>query len=163
MKSPPLFAISLLLGGCNVPRADAPSLLPRPIETRSDAEPVRTVEAAPDAALDAEISRRGAEFDASTTALSAAIAKSRPMIEAARGDKAGSDAWIGAQAMVTDLGTARATSDSALSDLEQLAIERAAAGLPPVPSLDARIEAGNALVARLGEAVAALQSSLAPL
>jgi hypothetical protein len=163
MRSFPLLLPALLISGCNIPRVDAPSLLPRPIETRSSAEPVRTVDAAPDAALDAEIGRRRAAFEAATTAFDTTLAKIRPMIEAARGDRAGSDAWIAAQAMLTDLGTARAASDSALSELEQLAIARAAAGLPPLPPLDALIEAGNATVAREGDAVAALQAGLAPL
>jgi hypothetical protein len=163
MRTLTLLALPLALSSCNFQRADAPSLLPRPIETRGDEEVVRVVEAKPDATLDAEIAKRGAALDAATAAFEKALASARPMIEAARGDPPGSDAWIAAQAMLTELGTGRATSDSALSDLEHLAIDRASAGLPPIPELDAKIGAGNLTVEREGGAVAALQASLKPL
>ena len=56
IRSPQILVLFAPLAGCAVPDVSAPSLLPRPIEGRSEAEPERPAPVAtPDPALDAKI------------------------------------------------------------------------------------------------------------
>ena len=160
-----LTPIALPLAGCSDLRADAPSLLPRAIETRDDAEPSPTpvVAAAPDPAFEAQVTERAATLDSAVKAFSNEYRAAEARVTRARGAAVASDRWLDAQAALTDVGTARAVADAALADLEALAIERAAAGLPALAALDARIAAGNQEVERASTLVSGLQERIPPL
>lgn len=168
MQRPLMLALSLpilvMTGGCNALRVDAPSLLPRPIESRSDAEPVRTiVETPPDAAFASRIVAAEKGFDDATKGFAAVLKTAEPRIAASAKAASGSDAWIDAQAALGELGGARGTTDAALADLEELAIARGSAGLPPLAALDTRIAAANAEVDRQSEVVERLKAIPRPL
>lgn len=153
---PVLFAA--LLSACATPRGEYPSLLPRPIERISLAEPMRPVPVAtPDAALDAKITTLMRGIAAATTAFDAAVGRARPLVRAAAGAAQGSERWLGAQVALAELDVARTAIDTPLADLERLAIDRAAAGTPPYPTLDAALakatdaaKAQRATIATLG-------------
>lgn len=130
-----------LLAACTTPDGGYPSLLPRPIESRDDAEPVRPDPVAlPDSALDARIAqRRTAAADAARRFQAAAIiAESR--VAVARGVPAGSEAWVRAQSALADLDAIRGETVQLVTDLEQEASARAQAGTPGYPALDSLID-----------------------
>lgn len=130
-----------LLGACTKPDGGYPSLLPRPIESRDDAEPVRPDPVAlPDSALDARIAqRRTAAADAAKRFQAAAIiAESR--VAVARGVPAGSEAWVRAQSALADLDAIRGETVQLVTDLEQEASARAQAGTPAYPTLNSLID-----------------------
>jgi hypothetical protein len=148
----------LASAGCVQERAKTyPSLLPRTIESRSDAEPVAVapvVEADP--ALDQVIatSLKTVETARKDFAIGATRAESTTRV--AKGDAVGGDRWIEAQTALAELDIIHAQSLSIVTDLEQAALARAADGKPPYPALDsahavaqAELEAETATVARL--------------
>ncbi|MEG3122674.1 hypothetical protein [Sphingomonas sp. GB1N7] len=148
----------LAVGGCVEKRsATYPSLLPRPIESRSDAEPAVVAPVVePDPALDKIIatSLAGVETNKKDFAIAATRAESAAKV--AKGDKVGGDRWIEAQTALADLDIIHAQALSVVTDLEQAAIARAADGKPAYPTLDsahalaqAELEAETATVARL--------------
>ncbi|WP_326524316.1 hypothetical protein [Sphingomonas sp.] len=142
-----LIALPLLLAGCAGTVPDAPSLLPRPIESRGDAEPAAPA-ANPadtvDTALDAETARRVAAFDAAARAFSAAERDLAARIGRGKGAAEGSDRWLDGQAAIGELQQLRTATDSAMVDIEALAIERASAAKLPYPALEAAIAAAQA-------------------
>ncbi len=157
--SPVLFAA--LLSACAAPAGDFPSLLPRPIEKISLAEPVRPVPVAtPDAALDAKIATLGRDVAGATRAFDAAVARARPTVQAAKGAAEGSERWLGAQVALAELDVARTAIDTPFGDLERLAIDRAAAGAPPYPSLDAAVAQTTAAATAQRGTIATLSASL---
>lgn len=157
--TPVLFAA--LLSACAAPAGDYPSLLPRPIEKISLAEPIRPVPVAtPDAALDAKIAGLGRDVAGATRAFDAAVARTRPTVQAARGTGEGSERWLGAQVALAELDVARTAIDVPLGELERLAIDRAAAGAPPYPALDAAVAQANAAAAAQRTAIATLNATL---
>lgn len=131
-----------MLAACTTTDGGYPSLLPRPIEGRDDAEPARPDPvAAPDSALDARIAqRRQAAAEAAKRFQAAAItAESR--VAVARGVAAGSEAWVAAQTALADLDAIRGETVQLVTDLEQEASARALAGAPAYPALNAAIDA----------------------
>jgi len=165
MRSLPLFALAALvaaLAGCTQSPDAYPSLLPRPIEKQSLAEPERPAQAAtPDATLDARI----AEFTASLTTgnrqFAAAAQEAEAKVAVARGVPEGSDAWLDAQTALSALESLRAPLLIALSDLEAIAIERGKAGQPPYPALDSAITAADAMTTAQADRIGALEAALA--
>jgi len=162
MRSPlPLALPLLLLGGCTGLSDTAPSLLPRAIESRSDAEPqAEPLVSEPDPGFEAELARRARRFTDADAAFASVAATGERVIANGSGAAVGSDPWIAAQSTVSELEAARAVSESALADLEQLAIERGTAGKPPTAALDAAIEAGNAAMDRTNATLARLKGRL---
>ncbi|MDJ0277095.1 hypothetical protein QLH51_09845 [Sphingomonas sp. 2R-10] len=157
--SPVLFAA--LLSACAAPAGDYPSLLPRPIERISLAEPNRPVPVAtPDATLDARIAALGRDVAGAARAFDAAIAKARPTVETARSSGEGSERWLGAQVALAQLDVARTAIDAPLGDLERLAIDRAATGAPPYPALDRAVAQATAAAAEQRTAIATLNATL---
>lgn len=160
-----LAALALPLGlpaACTTPDGGYPSLLPRPIENRDDAEPVRPDPVAtPDAALDARIAqKRAAAADAAKRFQAAAItAESR--VAVARGVPAGSEAWVAAQTALADLDAIRGGTVELLTELEQEASARAQAGTPAYPALDAAIAEIGALATTQAARSKALEDALA--
>lgn len=160
-RAAPLAAL-LLTAACAAGPGDGPSLLPRAAEKQSFDEPAAPPApvATPDASLDrkiadliAERSRASAEF---------AAADKRVAAQLAAGAKAapGSDAWLDAQTALGALDAERATIQSVLTDLEQLAIERAGAGQPPYPALEAARVDTDAEADRVSAIVATRKAQL---
>ncbi len=128
------------LAGCSQSTGKYPSLLPRPIESQSLAEPDRPVAVAtPDAALDQKIAAIRATLDSSARAFAAGAQDAEAKIALAQGLAPGSERWLDAQVAMASLGALRKPAVDALEELEQLAIERGQAGQPPYPALDAAI------------------------
>lgn len=141
----PLILPAALLSACGAPAGDYPSLLPRPIEKISLAEPVRPVPVAtPDATLDAKIVTLTREAAAAKAAFDAAAARIGKTVDAASGSAEGSERWLGAQVALAELDVARTAIDEPLAELERLAIDRATAGQPPYPTLDVALAKANA-------------------
>lgn len=159
-----LAALALPLGlpaACTTPDGGYPSLLPRPIESRDDAEPVRPDPvAAPDSALEARIAqKRAAAADAAKRFQAAAVtAESR--VAVARGVPAGSEAWVAAHTTLATLDAIRGETVELVTDLEQEASARRQAGAPAYPALDAAIAEIGELAALQAERSKALEDAL---
>lgn len=128
----------LLIGGCAAPDTSRyPSLLPRPIESRSDAEPVAPPPAVakPDPATEARLTAFRTTLSDTEKAFAAAADRAEAAARLAKGDAVGSDRWITAQIALAELDGYRATLSGTVTDIEQLAIERAAAAEPDYPGL----------------------------
>jgi hypothetical protein len=133
----PLASLALLAGftlaatGCAERRGGPyPSLLPRPIESRGDAEPV------------------------------VAAARAETLTKAAQGQAVGSDRWLDAQTALAELDVFRATTSAALTDLEDATMSRAAEGKPPYPSLEAARATAQAELDRQAAKIGTLQASM---
>nr|WP_294810147.1 hypothetical protein [uncultured Sphingomonas sp.] len=155
-------ALVAALTGCTQSPGAYPSLLPRPIEGGSFAEPQRPAPVvAPDAALD----KRIAEFNASLTAgnqqFAAAAQEAEAKVAVSRGIPQGSDAWLDAQTALSRLESLRAPLLIALSDLEEIAIERGKAGQPPYPALDLAITAADTMTTAQGDRIKSIEAALA--
>ena len=139
-----------LLAGCSTQDVSAPSLLPRPIESRSDAEPVRPEPVAtPDPTLDAELAGLAARRDKAAQDFAAADRVAVTRVNAGARAAIGSDAWLDAQTALAALDTPRADLVGIVSELEDLAIARAAAGQPPYPALETAKTETDAVLARI--------------
>jgi len=142
----PIFLTALalpigLLAACTTPDGGYPSLLPRPIESRDDAEPVRPDPVAtPDSSLDARIAQRREAAAAATKRFQAAAITAESRVAVARGVAAGSEAWVAAQTALADLDAIRGETVQLVTDLEQEASARALAGTPAYPALNAAID-----------------------
>jgi hypothetical protein len=128
------------LAGCTQPEGRYPSLLPRPIEQTSLAEPDRPVPVAtPDAALDKRIAEIRASLDAGSKAFTAGAQDAEAKIAVARGMAAGSEPWLQAQVAMGSLADLRRPAVAALADLEEMATQRGVDGQPPYPALDVAV------------------------
>ncbi|AQR73172.1 hypothetical protein [Sphingomonas sp. LM7] len=165
MRSPLLAALPILvaaLGGCTQSPDAYPSLLPRPIESQSLAEPDRPAPVvAPDPALDKRIAEAGAALTAGNQRFIKAAQEAEAKVAVARGVREGSDAWLDAQTALSTLESLRAPILASVSELEDLAIARGQAGQPPYPALDSAITAGNAIATAQGDRIGALEAALA--
>ena len=151
-----------MLAACTTPNGEYPSLLPRPIESRDDAEPVRPDPvAAPDAALDSRIAqKRSAAADAAKR-FQAAAGAAESRVAVARGVPAGSEAWVAAQTALADLDAIRSETVELVTDLEEIASARAQAGTAAYPALDAAIDAIGRQALTQAERSKALEDALA--
>ncbi len=131
--------VMLAAAGCAAQTSGRyPSLLPRATEARSDAEPeVAIALVEPDLTVDAALPelRRTIETNIAEFATSAQTAER--LANAAQGDPVGGDRWIAAQTALAELDGHRATLSSAVTDLDALALNRAAEGKPEYPALTA--------------------------
>ncbi len=150
------------LAGCTQSATRYPSLLPRAAESQSLAEPVRAIpEAAPDPALDKQVSDLATQLDSLAAAFNKGAQDAEARIAVSRGLPEGSEPWLNAQTALAELDTLRAPVLRVLSDLEQLAIERGAAGLVPYPALDAAVARAQALSTAQEDRSGALEAALA--
>ncbi|KQM27270.1 MULTISPECIES: hypothetical protein [unclassified Sphingomonas] len=157
----PFVLSAALLSACAAPAGDYPSLLPRPIEKISLAEPVRPVPVAtPDAALDAKIATLAREATAAKASFDTAATRVGKTVGAATGSAEGSERWLGAQVALAELDVARTAIDVPLAELERLAVDRAAAGAPPYPALDAALAKANADATAQRKTIATLTKRL---
>lgn len=149
------------LAACTAADGGYPSLLPRPIESRSDAEPARPDPVAtPDAALDRRIAEARALADAAAKRFQSAALEAETRVAVARGLAIGSDPWVRAQSALAELAPIRGETSQIVSDLEEMAITRASAGDPPYPALDAVIAEIGAIAKAQDDRVAALEDAL---
>lgn len=164
MRSLPLFvAGTLLLAGCAQTSTRYPSLLPRANEGLNFTEPERPIaQATPDAALDARIAALVATIDSTDQEFQRAAGDAEAKVARARGLAAGSSAWLDAQTALSVLDGLRSRSSVTLGDLDQLRIERAQAGQPDYPALQAAMERAGAIVAAQESRARALEAAIAP-
>lgn len=130
----------LLLGaGCAQAPGRGPSLLPRAIESRSDAEPAASPDpvATPEPALDQRIAGIVADRDRADKEFTDDDRRLAAQLSAARRAAVGSDSWLDAQTALASLEAGRATVSGALTDLDEIAIQRTTDGKPPYPALEA--------------------------
>jgi hypothetical protein len=133
------------LSACADDTRSYPSLLPRPIESRDTAEPVRTPPpVVADPALDASIARLTKTLADVASGWTGASRATAAKVAAARGKPAGSDAWLDAQTALAELDQYRAQTLAALGSVEDQAIARAADGQQPYPALDALRDTASA-------------------
>ncbi len=143
-----LLSLPLILSACASQPVNAPSLLPRAIETRPDSPTVRDETVRPDPSLDSKIAAGVATFDKAAAAFDAGKAALARRIEAGKGAAEGSERWLDAQQALGELQQLRTATDGAMTDIEALAIERASAGQLPYPMLDAAIARAQGVVDR---------------
>jgi len=159
----PLAVLTLLIGGCaGADTAHYPSLLPRPIEARSDAEPVTPPPApvAADPAIDAKLASWAASLDKTDKAFGPAADRAEAAARAAQGGAVGSDPWLDAQTALAELDTYRSDLSAIMTDIEQLAIDRAAAGQPDYPGLETLRDKVKAALDGETARIAAIQAML---
>lgn len=130
------FALPVALAGCAAQTsARYPSLLPRAIETRSDALPeVIAPVAAADAAADAALAQARRTLDTTVTAFTPAAATADRLARAAQNTPVGGERWIAAQSALAELDGYRATLSGLLTDADAMALARAADGSPEYPA-----------------------------
>lgn len=156
-------SLGLFMTGCAADdAAHYPSLLPRPIESRSNAEPVAPppAVATPDAPTDAKLATLRTALGESATAFAPAADRAEQAAQAAKGQAAGSEAWITAQTALAELDGYRATTSATLTDIEEMAIERAAALQPAYPAIEALRTAADAQLTTQSARIAAIQAML---
>jgi hypothetical protein len=149
------------LAGCTETTGRYPSLLPRPIESTSLAEPERPVPVAtPDAALDKRIAEIRAGLDTGTKAFTAGAQDAEAKIAVSRGLGQGSEPWLQAQVAMGQLAELRRPAVAALTDLEELATQRGVDGLPPYPALEAAVTAAEQAAASQQARIDSLEAAL---
>ena len=132
-----LAAAAALLGGCADRTSGSPSLAPRPIEKLGFAEPEAPapLPVTADPALDAALAAIAVRLEAVATGFGTDAGKAQAAARRARGQSVGSEAWLDAQAALAGLDDWRAQASAIVTDLDQLASERAAALAPDYPAL----------------------------
>jgi len=164
MKCPALpLAALLLTAACAAQNTAYPSLAPRAVEQQGFAEPEAPAPGpvAADPALDARIAAATATLATATARFETAADRSAALGRAARGQAAGSEAWIEAQTALADLDALRADSLDTLTAFERMGSERAQALLPAYPALDRAAAAAEATLAAQSARIAAIQDALA--
>ncbi|MBY8821812.1 hypothetical protein [Sphingomonas colocasiae] len=122
----PLLAVPAL-AACTAPTGDFPSLAPRPVEQRSDAEPAPpAIAPAPaDPALAAQLAKILADARKGESDFAAALPAAERAVSAARGTGPSSDAWITAQSQLSALDSARAPTAGAMTEIDSLYVSLA--------------------------------------
>ena len=140
----------------------SPSLLPRPIELREDAEPVTPAATPPaaDAQLDTALAARRAELERHRAAFDVQAGRAATAAGRARGAAAGSEPWIAAQTELAGLDSERADVSALVADLETMSIERGATGEAAYPALEALHDAAAAELDRQSRRITALQAAI---
>lgn len=115
----------LLSAGCATDDGAYPSLAPRPIEGRSDAEPAASVpEAAPaDATLKERLTTTIADARKGEADFEAALPAAQRAATAARNAAVSSEAWVAAQTQLSVLDAARAPTARAMTQVDGLYAE----------------------------------------
>lgn len=158
------FALPLIVVACAASEGGHyPSLLPRPIEQRSDAEPVMPAATAPavDAQLDAALAARRGELQRHIASFDVQQGRAVSAASRARGSAAGSEPWIAAQTELAGLDGERADVSALVADLETMSIERGAAGEAAYPALEALHDAAATELERQSRRITALQAQIA--
>lgn len=159
----PALSAALLSTACVEQRMSRyPSLQPRPIEQRSDAEPMAAAAttAAPDAALDATLARYADTLRATDAAFTPAADLAERAVRAARGASPGGERWITAQTALGKLDAFRAATSAAVTDLDEIAIGRARDAKPPYTALDTLHARGETQLTAQINRIASIQALL---
>ncbi|WP_375404385.1 hypothetical protein [uncultured Sphingomonas sp.] len=163
MPAAPLLLI-LACGGCARDAGPYPSLAPRAIEKlgfdEPDASPPAPVVVDP--ALDVEVAAADARLDKATADFTRALVGVEGAARTARGAEVGSEAWLTAQTALAELDGLRAEVSEVLSNLDELAVARAATLAPDYPSLEALRARGRTELEREATAITRIGSGLAP-
>ncbi|MFM9828916.1 MAG: hypothetical protein ACKVOB_09265 [Sphingomonas sp.] len=155
--------VALLLAGCAGGNAGYPSLLPRPIETRNEAESSPPPAAAEqDPALDGAIAAVERQLADVAVRFVQEQGRVAPAVTRAQGASTGSDAWLEAQSAVAALSGLRARTQASLADAEQLAVARADGRGQPYQPLEALLTTATRQAEAQGKAVDAMAAELAP-
>lgn len=152
---------ALSLAGCAAEQSRYPSLAPRATEKIGFAEPV--VKASPmvaDPALDAKLAALSVRLVAITKGFADDAAKADKAAGDASGQQAGSERWIAAQTALASLDDWRAQASAIITDVEQLAIDRAATLAPDYPGIADLRDRTQTEVARETATIARLSASL---
>lgn len=159
---PALLLTALLAGGCVEQTVSRyPSLQPRAIERRSDAEPAQSVATVvPDTALDETLAAQAKTLADTDAAFGPAADSAERAAKAARGGAVGSDRWIAAQGALAKLDAFRATTSATVTDLDELAIGRARDAKPAYPALDALKTQGDAQLSAEIDRITKIQALL---
>ena len=153
--------LASLLAGCAQQRSSYPSLAPRAVEKLGFGEPEATpLVALPDPALDARIRQAGEAMDRVVAGFDRDAAIATRGAAAAKGQPAGSEAWLTAQTQLATLDDWRAQLSAAVTDVEQLALDRAAELQPAYPALDALQVRAHAEAERVDATIRRIQNSL---
>lgn len=156
-----MIALAIALTGCTQSPDAYPSLLPRPIEKQSLAEPERVeAVATPDPALDTRIAGLAATLAEGNRKFVAAAQEAEARVAVARGLPEGSDPWLDAQTALSAVESTRTPLLTALSELEELAIGRGKAGEPPYPALESAIAEADGLVRTQDTRISGLKAAL---
>jgi len=161
IRSPaPLLAL-ILLAGCAEDRSGYPSLAPRPVEKAGFEEPERApVTVAPDPALDTQVAEVGDKLTKIAAGFDRDAANAARFASAAKAQPVGSEAWLSAQSALATLDDWRAQTSAQVSDIESLALNRAATLKPAYPALDALQERAHAEADRQAATIQRLQNQL---
>ena len=161
-RSLALLAVFLAATGCVAQTSTRyPSLLPRAIETRSEAEPEAVVAVVvADPAADAEVAKLRKSLDETVAAFGPAAAAAERLATAAKGDPVGGERWIAAQTALGGLDGYRATTSSIVSDVDAMALARAADGKPDYPAIAALHDAAQAAFEAQAARIAAIGARL---
>jgi len=157
-----LTCLALLCGCAEQATGHYPSLLPRPIEATSVAEPESPPPApvVADPALDAKLATMKAALAESVAAFNPAAERAERAAMAAKGLPAGSEGWITAQSALAELDGYRADTSAKVTDIEDLAIGRAVAGQPDYPGIETLRTEANAQLQAQSARIAAIQATL---
>lgn len=141
-----------------------PSLQPRAVEKQGFSEPAAlpAVPVTADPALDGQIAELGSRLDTIAAGFSRAAAEAERRAGAAKGRVAGSEPWLEAQTALAALDDWRAQASALSTDVEELAIARAATLAPPYPALTTLAERAETETERQAAAIARIQASIAP-
>lgn len=157
-----VLTIAPSLAGCAAqPSTRYPSLLPRAIESRSDAEPevvIPVTEADP--ATDLTLADLRKTLDQTGAAFAAAAETAERLTTAAHRDKVGGERWIAAQTALATLDGYRATTSSTLTDIDALALARLADGKPEYPAITSLHNAAQAAFDAQSARIAAIAARL---
>ncbi|RJF93085.1 hypothetical protein [Sphingomonas cavernae] len=121
------FLPSLLLAGCATETGNFPSLAPRAIEQRSDAEePTAPITPTPaDSTLKANLERLLQQAREGESAFSKILGTTERAVAAAKGAAPEAESWVAAQQQLSALDGARAPTAAALSELDSLYVSLA--------------------------------------
>lgn len=157
-----ILTIAPALAGCAAQTSTRyPSLLPRAIESRSDAEPDVVIPVvAADPATDLALADLRKTLDKTTAAFAPAAETAERLASAAQGDRVGGERWIAAQTALAGLDDYRATTSSMLTDIDSLAIARAADGKPDYPAIASLHNAAQAAFEAQSARIAAIAARL---
>lgn len=158
-----ILLVGLSMAGCARDRDTTPypSLAVRPVEKQGFAEPAaKPVVLRPDAALDAQIAELTGRLGSVEQEFNKAHDQARADATKARGAAVGSEAWLAAQTALATLDEIRARTSSLLTEVDDRAIQRAAALEPEYPTLTALRERAAAAVTRQAAQIKAINDSL---
>lgn len=163
MRAFPFLVPSILLAGCAAGDAGRyPSLLPRAIEQRGEAEPAQPEPAAvvADPALDTRLAEQRSLLARQTAQFASLERRAAPLARVAQRQAVGSEAWIAAQAALAELDGARADTSALVADLEAMAIERGTSGAADYPAIGTLHDEAAAQLARETGRISQLQGML---